>query len=78
MFYLANKQDNIFFTILGDCKPGGKEVTDKDEEIKSTGISEIEALNKKYPNDGFPRFNFVYRRRVRKEEHINCKYNRRL
>ena len=68
MFYLANKQDNIFFTILGDCKPGGKEVTEKDEEIKSTGISEIENLNKKYPNDGFPRFNFAYRKRVWNEK----------
>ncbi len=51
MFYLANKSENIYFTILGDCTASGKEVEEKDEEIKKVGIREIEKLNKKYPKE---------------------------
>ena len=64
VFYLANKSENIYFTILGDCTTESKEIDEKDEEIKKTGIYEIEKLNKKYPKEGVPRFNFLYRKRV--------------
>lgn len=64
VFYLANKSENIYFTILGDCTTESKEIDEKDEEIKKTGIYEIERLNKKYPKEGVPRFNFLYRKRV--------------
>ncbi len=55
VFYLANKSDNIYFTILGDCTSGGKEVLKEDEEIKESGILEIEKLNKKYPKMRCPK-----------------------
>ena len=55
VFYLANKSDNIYFTILGDCTSGGKEVLQEDEEIKESGILEIEKLNKKYPKMRCPK-----------------------
>ena len=64
VFYLANKSENIYFTILGDCTTESKEIDEKDEEIKKTAIYEIEKLNKKYPKEGVPRFNFLYRKRV--------------
>lgn len=51
VFYLANKSDNIFFSILGDCTACKKEVLEEDEEIKKSGIAEIERLNQKYPKN---------------------------
>lgn len=35
VFYLANKSENIYFTILGDPKTSSKEIEEKDDEIKS-------------------------------------------
>ncbi|MCI9365103.1 MAG: hypothetical protein HFJ54_00215 [Clostridia bacterium] len=64
VYYLANKSENIFFTILGDCTSSTKEKEKFDEEIKKSGIEEITRLNKKYPKNNFPRFNFIYRKRV--------------
>ena len=64
VYYLANKSDNMYFTILGDCTSGSKEKEDYDEEIKNIGLSEIERLNKKYPKEGAKRFNFIYRKRI--------------
>ena len=64
IYYLANKSDNMYFTILGDCTSGSKEKEDYDEEIKNIGLSEIERLNKKYPKEGAKRFNFIYRKRI--------------
>ena len=36
VFYLANKSENIYFTILGDATSSKKEVEEKDDEIKKT------------------------------------------
>ncbi len=69
VYYLANKSENIYCTILGDCTSSTKEHEEIDEEIKNTGIYEIEKLNKKYPKEnGIPRFNFLYRKRVWNEK----------
>lgn len=43
---------------------GSKEKEKYDEEIKKTGIEEIKRLNEKYPKEGMPRFNFIYRKRI--------------
>ena len=65
VYYLANKSENIYCTILGDCTSSTKEYEKNDEEIKNTGLYEIERLNKKYPNEnGVPKFNFLYRKRI--------------
>lgn len=62
----------MYFTILGDCKPSDKQIEENDEEIKHIGRREIEKLNNKYPKEeGFPRFNFIYRKRVWNEGE-NC------
>lgn len=63
VFYLANKSDNIYFTLLGDTKPSDKEILQCDADIIRTGIEEIEKLNKKYPKEGMGRFQFLYRKR---------------
>lgn len=51
VFYLANKSENIYFTLLGDASSSKKENEDFDQEIIEQGKKEIEKLNKKYPNE---------------------------
>lgn len=68
VFYLANKSENIYFTILGDCTSGSKEKEKIDNEIVNTGKYEVEILNKKYPKEGTQRFNFIYRKRMWNEK----------
>lgn len=68
VFYLANKSENIYFTILGDCTSGSKEKEKIDNEIVNTGKYEVERLNKKYPKEGMQRFNFIYRKRMWNEK----------
>ena len=64
VYYLANKSENIYFTILGDCSSSSKEKEDFDDELSSYGKSLVQRLNEKYPNEGFPKFNFIYRKRI--------------
>ncbi len=64
VFYLANKTENLYFTLLGDATESTKQVEEIDEEIIKTGIDEIKKLNKKYPNMGMEKFQFIYRKRI--------------
>lgn len=59
-FYLMNKSDNLYFTLLGDVKASDKEVEDYDKEISKYGEKISIELNKKYGKD---LFYFVYRKR---------------
>ena len=36
-FYLVNKTDNLYFTLLGDVKAGQEQVMDFDEEVSNNG-----------------------------------------
>jgi cyclic beta-1,2-glucan synthetase len=64
VFYIANKSENLYFTLLGDCSSGKNENEEFDNEIIETGINEINKLNKKYPDIEFNKFNFIYRKRT--------------
>ena len=64
VYYIANKSDNLYFTLLGDCTSGKNEKEKFDEEIIEAGILEIKKLNEKYPDNRFNKFNFVYRKRT--------------
>ena len=59
-FYLMNKTDNLYFTLLGDVTASDKEVLDIDKELSEFGRSYAERLNKKYKKD---LFYFLYRKR---------------
>ena len=48
VYYLANKSDNIYFALLGDCSESKNETENFDEEIINTGLQEIKKLNAKY------------------------------
>ena len=61
VYYLANKSDNLYFTLLGDCSTSSKEIEKYDEEIIKEGKSKIDELNKKY---NLNIFNFIYRKRI--------------
>ena len=70
VYSLANKSQNIYFALLGDCAASENLVEDYDFEVERTGLSEIKKLNEKYSIEEeverkrFPKFNFLYRRRT--------------
>lgn len=61
VYYLGNKMDGLYFCLLGDASEEDKEVMPFDKGVESTGLEEIEKLNKKYNTDIF---HFIYRKRV--------------
>ena len=69
-FYIINKSDNLYFTLLGDIKASDKEVMEYDSTISKYGQEYAEKLNKKY---GKELFYFIYRKR-----HWNEKENQFL
>ena len=63
VFYLANKTENIYFAVLGDCTTENEEHKKQDEEIIKTAKEGIIALNNKYPKKDINIFQFIYRKR---------------
>ena len=61
--YLANKSENIYFAVLGDCTTSQKQNELFDEKIITIAKKEITNLNNKYNKD-FPIFHFIYRKRT--------------
>ena len=61
VYYLANKSENLYFTLLGDCTSSNNEEEDFDNEVIESGIEEVKKLNTKYGED---KFNFLYRKRT--------------
>lgn len=68
VYYLANKSENIYFTLLGDCSESQNVEEAVDEDVINEGISKIEELNKKYKSEKFPIFSFIYRKRTWNEK----------
>ncbi|MGN1271333.1 MAG: hypothetical protein ACI4UX_05140 [Clostridia bacterium] len=66
VYYLANKSENLYFALLGDCTSSKNEKESFDEEVIRAGIEETEKLNKKYNNllGESNKFYFLYRNRV--------------
>ena len=60
-FYIVNKSDNLFFTLLGDVKASSKKECSYDKEISDFGVEYAEKLNQKYKKK---LFYFVYRKRI--------------
>ena len=59
VFYIANKSENIYFTLLGDCSQSDVREEKWDEEVIEEGINQAKKLNKKYGDI----FYFCYRKR---------------
>lgn len=67
VYYLANKSENIYFALLGDCTSSKNENEIFDNEIIKAGLEETDKLNKKYNKNfdvEYPKFNFLYRKRT--------------
>ena len=64
VYYLANKSENIYFALLGDCSEEDKMQMDFDNEVISSGLEICKKLNEKYKLENFPRFHFLYRKRM--------------
>lgn len=64
VYYLANKSDNIYFALLGDCSESSRETENFDKEVEKAGITLAKKLNEKYPDEVFPKFHFIYRKRM--------------
>ena len=64
--YLANRSENMYYMLLGDCTSSDKEYIDLDYKVVRYGKKLIDELNEKYPSE--PKlFNFLYRKRVYSE-----------
>ncbi|TGE32405.1 glucoamylase family protein [Desulfosporosinus sp. Sb-LF] len=61
VYYLANRDENLNFALLGDFADSSSETIKGDEEIVSAATVAIEALNHKY---GQSRFYFFHRKRI--------------
>ena len=72
IFYLANKSENIYFTLLGDCTTSKNKKEPYDEKIIENAEITLKELNDKYKKEGLPIFNFIYRNRQwnGKQEHF--------
>lgn len=62
-YYLANREDNLYFAMLGDYKDNDSETAPGDSEILNTAIKKVRELNGKYGN-GNDRFFFLHRKRI--------------
>ena len=64
VYYLANKSENLYLTLLADPTSGGMEKEQEDKEVIDTGLYEVDRLNKKYGKTKENAiFNFIYRKR---------------
>ncbi len=61
--YLANRSQNMYYMLIGDCISSDKEVIDIDKKIVEYAKIKLEELNKKYEAE-HKIFNFMYRKRV--------------
>ena len=63
VFYLANKSENLYFSVLGDCSESNTQEEKFDQQVIDEGLKQVQKLNEKYPNQEFPIFHFIYRER---------------
>ena len=64
VYFLANRDENIYFALLGDFADGEAEETPTDAAILETALNEIERLNERYADDKNGRFHLFHRRRL--------------
>ncbi|HOA30634.1 MAG TPA: glucoamylase family protein [Clostridia bacterium] len=62
ILYLANREDNIYYSLVGDFKESPRQTEDMDRSIVKAAYDSVEELDKKYGVDN--RFFFFYRERV--------------
>ncbi|MDU4598869.1 MAG: cyclic beta 1-2 glucan synthetase, partial [Clostridium sporogenes] len=68
VYYLANKEKNLYFAILGDFKDSKSEKEENDEEIIKEMLKRVKVLNNKYSKAGEEIFFFLNRYRQYNEK----------
>ncbi|WP_160674597.1 glucoamylase family protein [Clostridium sp. C8-1-8] len=68
VYYIANKDDNLYFALLGDLGDSKDEEEEKDEDINYIGTKTAEILNDKYYSGREQHFFFFNRKRVFNEK----------
>ena len=68
VYYLANRDNNIFFAILGDLKDSNKESNADDNAINEYALKEIKELNERYFSNSKEQFFFLNRKRLYNEK----------
>lgn len=63
VYYLANREENLYFAILGDFKDANSENEAEDEKIVKEALKEVKELNNKYCKKGNEIFFFFNRQR---------------
>lgn len=68
IYYLANKSENLYFALLGDCSSGQNKEEPFDKEVIEEGLKQVKRLNEKYKTEQIEekeisKFNFIYRKR---------------
>ncbi len=61
--YLANRSENMYYMLVGDCMSSDKQEIDIDNRILQYAKNKLDALNAKYPSKHVL-FNFMYRKRI--------------
>lgn len=61
--YLANREEHLYFALLGDFKDSQEREMPEDARIAEATLAEIRSLNSKYSKDGKDRFYYFNRRR---------------
>ncbi len=62
--YLANREPNLFFALVGDFKDSASEKLDSDSVVIQTVMDGLAELNKKYCPQGAALFYYMHRRRT--------------
>ncbi|EJO5348080.1 cyclic beta 1-2 glucan synthetase [Clostridium botulinum] len=68
VYYLANKEKNLYFATLGDFKDSKSEKEENDEEIIKEMLKGVKYLNNKYSKEGKEIFFFLNRYRQYNEK----------
>ncbi|MBU5226242.1 cyclic beta 1-2 glucan synthetase [Clostridium senegalense] len=77
-YYLGNKDENIFFVLLGDLKDSKKLNLEDDDDIINFTLEEVKKLNLKYCKNKKEQFFFLCRHRVFNEgENLYIGYERK-
>ncbi len=67
VYYLANKDENLFFALVGDFKDSDQEVRDDDDAIIKAAVEGVAHLNKKYSPSEHHIFYYMHRKRTYNE-----------
>ncbi len=63
VYYLANREDNLYFALVGDFKDADAEIKPNDQAIISAAVENVKALNEKYQRNNRDIFYFMHRKR---------------